>query len=224
MTELKAKRPRGFTIVELLIVIAIISFIAALLLPALSGAKNRGKGADCISRLRQIGVGFRLWANDNEGFFPWHLPASKSGSADSIDWTDNFRAVSNELQTPKILACPSDDLKRAHDNWSTLDGARHISYFLGFEAHESKPQSILAGDATMSGGGGGTDRLMWNTSVGSSIDAEWLDTAGHGRHGYIILADGSVHQTSTPQLREYISGALSSGSTQVVFSLPRGVE
>src|SRR5687767_12806573 len=80
MTVPKAKSPRGFTIVELLIVIAIISFIAALLLPALTGAKNRGKGADCISRLRQIGIGFRLWANDNEGYFPWSVEASRGGS------------------------------------------------------------------------------------------------------------------------------------------------
>src|SRR5215210_5676855 len=90
MTVRKAYRPRGFTIVELLIVIAIISFIAALLLPALSGAKNRGKGADCISRLKQIGIGFRLWGNDNEDYlFPWSVDVSKGGSMGSIDWTDN---------------------------------------------------------------------------------------------------------------------------------------
>jgi prepilin-type N-terminal cleavage/methylation domain-containing protein len=221
MTVLKANRPRGFTVVELLIVITIISFIAALLLPALSGAKNKGKGADCISRLKQIGIGFRLWANDNDDL-PWNLDVSKGGSLGSIDWADNFRTVSNELNSPKLLACPSDDLKAPADKWQTLDGDRHISFFLGYDAQESKAQTILAGDRNVYGGGGGMD-LNWNTFVGSSIDATWDDTM-HKRRGYVVLSDGSVHQMTTPQLREQVSTALNSGSTtNVVFSLPRGV-
>jgi prepilin-type N-terminal cleavage/methylation domain-containing protein len=219
----RVNRPRGFTIVELLIVIAIISFIAALLLPALSGAKAKGKEADCISRLKQIGVGFRLWANDNDGYFPWHVEMSKGGSGRyPMDWTDHYRAISNELVTPKVLACPGDDKKKSHDQWLTLDGNRHISYFLGLDAHESKPQAILAGDADMSGSMGGPE-LTWNTYVGTSIDAQWIESRRHGRQGYIVLSDGSVHHTSTSRLREYISFALTSGgSTQVVFSLPQG--
>jgi prepilin-type N-terminal cleavage/methylation domain-containing protein len=222
MTVLKANRPRGFTIVELLIVIAIISFIAALLLPALSGAKNKGKGADCISRLKQIGVGLRLWANDNDDAFPWAVEVIKGGSMGSIDWTDNFRAAANELSTPKILVCPSDTERTAGDKWSTLDGDRHISFFLGYDAQESKSQTVLAGDRNVYGGGGGND-LTWNTAVGSSVDATWDDTM-HVRQGYVVLSDASVHHTTTGQLKEQVSSALSvGGSTNVIFSLPRGV-
>ena len=225
MLVLRVNRPRGFTIVELLIVIAIISFIAALLLPALSGAKAKGKEADCISRLKQIGIGFRLWANDNDGYFPWHVEIGKGGTAptgDLMDWTDHYRAISNELVTPKVLACPGDDRKKAHDQWATLDGNRHISYFLGLDSNESRPQSILAGDADISGSVGG-DELRWNTFVGTSIDAQFIEGMRHGRQGYIVLSDGSVHHTSTARLREFISTALASGgTTQVVFSLPRG--
>jgi type II secretory pathway pseudopilin PulG len=209
--------------VELLIVIAIISFIAALLLPALTGAKNRGKGADCISRMKQLGSGLRLWANDNEEAFPWSVDVARGGSMGSIDWTDNFRALSNELSTPKILACPSDTEKTAHDRWTTLNGDRHISFFLGYDAHESKAQTILSGDRNVYGGGGGTD-LSWNTAVGSSIDATWDDNM-HVRQGYIILSDASVHHTTTSQLREQISAVLgnSGPNARVIFSLPRGV-
>lgn len=222
MTVPKANRPQGFTIVELLIVIAIISFIAALLLPALSGAKNRGKGADCISRLKQVGVGLRLWANDNEDSFPWAVDVSRGGSLGSIDWTDNFRAASNELVTPKILACPSDNKKTRFDDWLMLNGERHISFFLGYDAQESKAQTILGGDRNIYGGGGGHD-LTWNTAIGSSIDATWDDSM-HMRQGYIILADASVHHTTTAQLREQVSAALAGGgTTKVIFSLPRGV-
>lgn len=221
MTVLKANRPRGFTIVELLIVIAIISFIAALLLPALSNAKNRGKGADCISRLKQGGVGFRLWANDNEELFPWQVETNKGGSVGSIDWTDNVRAVSNELSTPKVLACPSDNQRMPHDNWGTLDGDKHLSFFVGLDAQESKAQTVLAGDRNVYGGGGGND-LTWSTAVGSSVDAKWDDTM-HVRQGYVVLSDASVHHTTSAQLCEQVSAALASGSSRVIFSLPRGV-
>jgi hypothetical protein len=198
-----------------------------LLLPALSGAKARSKGTECINNLRQVGVGLRLWANDNDDKFPWHVDMAKGGSRDSADWTDNFRVASDELNTPKILACPTDQEKSAARDWQALDGTFHISYFFGRTATESRPQSILAGDRAISGGVCSTcdsRELTWDTSVGSSIDAAFEPTPLHKGSGYIVLADASVHHFKTSELREQIMAALSTGSTNVIFSLPRGVE
>jgi prepilin-type N-terminal cleavage/methylation domain-containing protein/prepilin-type processing-associated H-X9-DG protein len=63
-------RVNAFTLIELLVVIAIISILSSLLLPGLANAKAQAKATTCINNLRQIGIGLKMYVDDNSSIFP----------------------------------------------------------------------------------------------------------------------------------------------------------
>lgn len=64
--------PRAFSLIELLVVVAIIAILASLLLPALSGAKERANRIQCLGNTRQFGLAAILYGQDNREMVPQH--------------------------------------------------------------------------------------------------------------------------------------------------------
>lgn len=83
----RGRRAGGFTLVELLVTIAIISMLIALLLPALAAARRQAQLIQCASNLRQIGVAYHSHLADNQDYFPFYRDSQGNPSSYNLQWT-----------------------------------------------------------------------------------------------------------------------------------------
>ncbi len=107
-------KQRGFTLIELLVVIAIIALLMGVLMPALQRVKRQAKAATCQSNVRQWGLIFRLYADDNEGKLPQSVPGGNLNDQEAY-W---IVATLSYYQDKKIRLCPSTKIVRVMANRS----------------------------------------------------------------------------------------------------------
>jgi len=146
------RRRGAFTLIELLVVIAIIAILAALLLPSLKSAKEQSKGIQCMSNMRQMSLGWRMYAQENREYV---VLASQGGSgSDPLNkyaWTQQTEDFSDDpknydpsvditvgplypyIGSPLVYRCPSDTSFIIHNGGQQLPRVRTVSmnFFLG---------------------------------------------------------------------------------------------
>lgn len=162
-----------------------------------------------------------MWSHDNNGTeFPWDVSLAYGGTKDFTATGEawrHFQAISNELNTPKVLVCPNDRERSRVIDFAALDNS-HLSYFVGLSANETKPQTILSGDRNLVAGG---RQLQGVVALTTNAVLGWA-SFNHMGYGNIALADGGVQQTTADTVNKQLHAAFLS-TTQSVhrFAFPQ---
>lgn len=194
-------KTKAFTLVELLITIAVVAMAVILLFPGHHGHKAKAARIYCINNLKQVGLGIRVWAADHGNRLPNQVSTNEGGAMEILlagNLVSTFRNLSNELSTPTILHCPSDADVRPATAFPNLEET-NLSYFLSVDALPSSSELFLSGDRNITNG---TKLVAGLLNVSSNAPAGWNEKI-HQKAGNIAISDGSVQQLSINGLKDF---------------------
>ena len=195
----------GITVIEILVVFVSFGLLLLLLLPFRPRHRDPSSRVKCSVGLKQVTLGFLLWANENEGKLPMEVSIAKGGSREHAltgNLLSNYLVAATEIHDPRVLLCPSDKKRKQATTFSNLTTA-NISYFLNVDAAARNSFHILAGDRDITNGSPVRSGLL---SIPDANAADWASIL-HYKGGNLALIDGSVHQVTAGQLRKLLEAS-----------------
>ena len=216
----RARSLFAFSLSDLLFVLAALALLAATAL-SYQNIGPRTERLVCGNNLRQIGVAFQEWSDAFDDKIPWQVALTNGGTGGYPNaLIDNawyhFAAISNQLPSPSVLACPSDSAKIA-TRWDfSTNGFLNpsfrnnaLSYLIGCHAAIRLPNWLLSADRNILPDSIGEACSVGFTSVAtvntlSDTRATWTGTNMHFGSGNVLLSGGSVLEVSSPGLKRYL--------------------
>jgi prepilin-type N-terminal cleavage/methylation domain-containing protein/prepilin-type processing-associated H-X9-DG protein len=186
---------KAFTLIELLVVITVLGILMVIMLPVMGRAREAGKRATCVNKMRQIGMAMHMFANDHNGVLPAQstgLPACFYSSV--VDYLDLEGPSGGSAFFNEFFTCPSST---SNKSWSI-----NVNFLLG-QRHFSKPlskidnptETIMCYDYWTGG------RIWSNWSTGYPPDegeiwvADW-----HSGGANVLWVDGHVSWHRKPEI------------------------
>jgi len=201
------KKHTHFTLIELLVVIAIIAILAAMLLPALSAARERARTTSCLSNLKQLGLVMSMYLDDNEDSFPrhnpnwytqgtyWHLLNTKS---QLLDTTHKGKCL-------EYLHCPSDPLFNVNYPAVSFDNHKdNASYGMNIYLSSAvKKRTKLANPSQIVVFADSKHKATEGNNDGSFALYPGRESQRHGKGANITWADGHATYANAQELESY---------------------
>jgi len=198
----------AFTLVEVLVVAALVAILAALFVPALDNTPARAPITECMNNLKQVGLALQMFADDNTNQFPPQVSVTNGGSLELILSNSpalHFQSLSNYLgHNWRAVRCPADESRQPLTTNGVLTDL-NVSYFLSVDAIPKMMNIIHAGDRNleMVGQAVRPGLYMLTTNVAVRWTRE-LHTKQMGKQcGNVLFTDGHVET-----LRENLSAAV----------------